>query len=173
MLSLHALSNWEAAVLASIAGASGTIEERDAQITRSGMYAEYPAIFSSYLELARDADDPATAREALKRAVFIAWYSFVEVPIVSAISELPESSVRELMDLLGRAIEKESIDDEMRLMLAWYAGTFGYPFEHYGPVRGIEGFVDTLPKEEVRRRASTMNANNRGQLGAYWKGVAV
>ena len=44
VLSLEALANWESAVLASIRGATGTIEERDAQITRSGMYAEYPAI---------------------------------------------------------------------------------------------------------------------------------
>ena len=56
MLSLAALANWEMSVLASIAGATGTLEERDAQITRSGMYAEYPAIFAGYFELASGVD---------------------------------------------------------------------------------------------------------------------
>jgi len=55
MLSLTALAGWEMAVLGSIRGASGGIEERDAQITRSGIYAEYPAIFTGYLDLVLDA----------------------------------------------------------------------------------------------------------------------
>lgn len=169
MLSLHALAHWESAVLASIAGTSGTLEERDAQITRSGMYAEYPAIFSSYVELARDAADPATAREALKRATFIAWYSFVELPVVSGIAELPESTVRELMELLDQTIRAGNADDELRLMLAWYAGTFGYPFEHFGPIRSLEEFTGGLPPDDVKRQASGVGVADRGQLGLYWR----
>ena len=54
VLSLSSLSGWEEAVLASIAGARGALEERDQQIERSGMYAEYPAIMHAYIELMSD-----------------------------------------------------------------------------------------------------------------------
>ena len=65
MLGLASLSGWEDAVLASVRGASGTPDERDAQIERSGLYGEYPAIVSAYVEHFADAD---SALEALKRA---------------------------------------------------------------------------------------------------------
>ena len=65
MPSLDAISGWESAVLASVRGATGTIEDRDRQITRAGLYAEYPAIVRSYLELVPDERDGV---EALKRA---------------------------------------------------------------------------------------------------------
>jgi hypothetical protein len=172
MLSLAALANWEAAILASIHGAVGTPEERDAQITRSGMYAEYPAIFSTYLELVRMADDPATVLEALKRAVFIAWYSFKEPSFESGIAELPESAVRDLMDSLDRAIAGERTDDELRWMLAWYQDLFGYVFEHFGPVRTLEGFTDGLSATDAyEHRSEVPRFAGRGQLGTYWKTV--
>jgi hypothetical protein len=172
VLSLDALANWEAAVMASIQGAAGTPDERDAQITRSGMYAEYPAIFSTYLELIGLADDPATALEALKRAVFLAWYSFKEPSFDTGIAELPESSVRELMRDLDRAIANGRTDDELRWMLAWYDKVFGYVFEHFGPVRGLASFIGRLSAGDAYdRRQDLARFTGRGQLGAYWKKV--
>ena len=70
MLSLTSLAGWEDAVLASIAGAHGTIEERDRQVERSGVYGEYPAIVRAYEELFADAE---SAGEAIKRAIFLVW----------------------------------------------------------------------------------------------------
>jgi hypothetical protein len=175
MLSLAALASWEAAVLASIAGASGSAAERDAQITRSGMYAEYPAIFSGYLELVRLADDPHIVLEALKRAVFIAWYAFTEPSIQSGIAELPESSVREVMAALDSAISAGRTDDELQRMLVWYYDHFGYVFEHFGPVRALEPFIADLTVADVRTRAAASVPRTppagRGQLGVYWASV--
>ena len=64
LLSLNSLAGWEDAVLASIAGAKGTMEERDRQVERSGVYGEYPAIIRAYEELFAD---PEGAGEAIKR----------------------------------------------------------------------------------------------------------
>jgi hypothetical protein len=170
MLSLSALASWESVILASIQGASGTIEERDAQITRSGMYAEYPAIFTTYLDLAQLADDPPTALEALKRAVFLAWHAFTAPSVFSGIAELPESSVRELMDALDRAIVEGRTDHELRAMLAWYHENFGYVFDHFGPVRGLEDFVAGQTAESLTALTlqSPARFQGRGQMGAYW-----
>lgn len=172
MLSLSALAGWEMAVLGSIRGATGGIEERDAQITRSGIYAEYPAIFGGYLELVLDADDPAIAAEALKRALFIAWYGFQALPVTSAIAELPESAIRKLMTALGDCIAAGDADEELQVMLAWYTREFAYVFEHFGPVRGLEALIaDVTPARIGALPAEGSRWAGRGQMGEYWAGL--
>ena len=169
MLSLNALAGWEMAVLGSIRGATGGIEERDAQITRSGIYAEYPAIFGGYLELVLDADDRTIVGEALKRALFIAWYGFMALPTVSAIAELPESAIRKLMTALGDTIAAGEADDELRVMLAWYVSEFGYVFEHFGPVRGLDALIaGVTPGQVAALAAASTRWTGRGQMGEYW-----
>lgn len=156
------------AVLASIRGASGSAEERDAQITRSGMYAEYPAIFGAYLELVHLSGDPDIALEALKRAVFLTWYSFKEPSIESGIAELPESSVRDVIRSLDSAISGGRTDDELRWMLAWYNRHFGYVFEHFGPVRDLDTFVQDVVLDDIASYVAASAFTGRGQLGVYW-----
>ncbi len=171
MLSLDALANWESAVLASIRGAKGTIEQRDAQITRSGMYAEYPAIIGAYIELAEASDKPETRLEALKRAVFLAWLSFNALSVESGISELSETTVRSLMQILDRALASGIGDDELRAMLAWYRDTFGYPFEYFGPVRSLDPFIGDVTSNDARPMLATSRFTERGQLGTYWSSI--
>lgn len=172
MLSVTALANWEMAVLASIGGATGTIEQRDAQITRSGMYAEYPAIFAAYLDLVLDGDD-AESLEALKRAVFIAWYGFRAPPTSSGIAELPESAIRRLLEGLDDAIARGRTDDELRVMLAWYDREFGYVFEHFGPVRALPTFIAGVDTRQVDvLRSAATRFSGRGQLGRYWASLS-
>ena len=172
MLSLSALAGWEMAVLGSIRGATGDIDQRDAQITRSGIYAEYPAIFAGYLELVLDADDDATRAEALKRAVFIAWYGFMALPTASAIAELPETAIRSLMTMLGDAIVAGRVDGELRAMFAWYTGRFQYVFDHFGPVRGLDAFRAEASESEIAALVARPGAwAGRGQMGEYWRAV--
>jgi hypothetical protein len=166
MLSLSALASWESVILASISGATGTIEERDAQITRSGMYAEYPAIFATYLDLAQLADDPGTSLEALKRAVFLAWHAFTSPSVFTGIAELPESTVREVMHALDAAIADGRIDEELRSMLAFYNAEFGYVFQHFGPVRMLDAFVAGVQGGGVG--VDVLRFVGRGQMGVYW-----
>ena len=172
MLSLNALAGWELAVLGSIRGATGGIEERDAQITRSGIYAEYPAIFGAYLELVLDADDPAIVTEALKRGIFIAWYGLQALPVTSGVAELPESAIRRLMTALDDRMAAGEVDEELRLMLAWYARKFGYVFEHFGPVRGLESLTaGVTPAEVAALAAEGARWPGRGQMGEYWSAL--
>ena len=170
-LGLEALASWEDAVLASIRGAAGTPDERDAQITRSGMYAEYPAILGAYLELLEGSDNEAVRLEALKRAVFLVWYSFAAACVDSGISELSETTVRHLMSTLDRYLARATGDDELRLMLAWYRDTFGYPFEYFGPVRALDPFIRNVGSADAPRALARTGFRGRGQLGAYWASV--
>lgn len=157
-------------MLASIAGATGTVDERDAQITRSGMYAEYPAIFGEYLALAQSSADEATALEALKRGVFLAWWSAFALPVETGLAELPETEVRELMKALDSAIRSGHVDEELRLMLAWYRDAFGDVFEHFGPVRSLDTFIRDVSTSDVRARMPVVTKTaDRGQMGRYWR----
>jgi len=172
VLNLNALANWESAVLASIRGAAGTIEERDAQITRSGMYAEYPAILDSYLELVDGPDLPADTRlEALKRTTFLVWYSFCVPSVDSGMSEIPESIARHVMDALDSALAGNRGDDELRAMLAWYRDTFAEPFDFFGPVRSLDPFIRDMTTDDARRTLAASGFSGRGQLGLYWSSI--
>lgn len=171
MLSLEALANWESAVLASIHGATGSVDERDAQITRSGMYAEYPAILGAYVELIELSGDPRIELEALKRAVFLVWYSFTQLPVDSGIAELAESSVRRVFDLLESELRGHHADDELRWMLAWYRRVFGYVFDHFGVARSIDEAAGTTSTDDARRQLAASHFGGRGQLGDYWRSI--
>lgn len=135
------------------------------------MYAEYPTIFGSYLELTAS-DDRATALEALKRAIYLAWAASSTLPVDTGLTELPETEVRALMKTLDGAIKAGNVDEELRLMLAWYRDAFGAVFEHFGPVRSLDAFIRDVSSDDVRARAPAVIAtDDRGQMGRYWRGV--
>lgn len=165
-LGLDALANWEAAVLARISGATGTPDERDAQITRSGLYAEYPAIIRAYFEAADT--DAETHLEVMKRTVFLIWHSFQALPVDSGIAEVAESTVREAFADLDWMIGNGTADDELRWMLAWYRDTFPEPFDTFGPVRSLDAFIRDVSTGEALERLRGGNFTGRGQLGLYW-----
>lgn len=168
MPSLDALAGWESAVLASLRGANGTIEERDRQITRAGLYAEYPTIVRSYLDLL--ADDSA-ANEALKRAVFIVWLSTVEPSPNTGVAEIPERLAREVMDAVDHQARTSGVDDEFTLMLAWYRSILRAAFELYGAEVSTTAATSGVHHEEWRHRFVPAQFNNRGQLGSYWRSL--
>ena len=89
MLGLSTLAGWEEAVLASVRGASGTPDERDAQIERSGLYGEYPAIVSGYIEHFSVAE---SALEALRRAYFLVWRGAMAAPASASCTGVTSAS---------------------------------------------------------------------------------
>jgi len=166
-LHLDAISGWEAAILASIAGASGTLEERDAQIERSGFYGEYPAVLRAYLALL---DDVGARLEAIKRALFIVWCGAVEPAPRCAIRELVERDVRTTFAALETVVRRGDGDDELRWMLAWYVELAPWLFEAYaaGPMLG-HFLGDVAPDAWRAARPTAAALMNRGQMGQYWR----
>ena len=170
MLSLSALAGWESAVLASIAGATGTIEERDRQIERSGMYAEYPAIVRAYGELA---GEPMSALEAIKRSVFLAWRSAVELPVVTGIAPLSDDTMQAVVDWAVRHVMKSPVDAELKWMVAWYHGQSRELFALYGARREFLEMVEAVDTEAWRRAGIVpADMRGRGQMGHYWAAKA-
>ena len=166
MLSLNSVAGWEEAVLASIAGATGGMEERDQQIERSGVYGEYPAIVRAYEELFVD---PESAGEAIKRAVFLVWRGAVDVPAVTGIAPLPDGTVRAVVYALDSRQRRDGLDDEQRWMLAWYHARSPELLELYGATPQLMSAAASLHAEAWRDAGITASGMAvRGQMGRYW-----
>ena len=170
MLSLSSLAGWEDAVLASLRGASGTLEERDRQIERSGLFGEYPAILGAYVELLAD---PETEAEALKRAVFLVWRSGMAPAAETGIASLPEATSRTVVMHLDALVRRGAADEELSWMLAWYVAGGRFVFELYGATAALLDFADATPPETWRSRPITPDTmRQRGQMGNYWTSLA-
>jgi hypothetical protein len=165
MPTLMALAGWEDAILASLNGARGTIEEKDEQIRRSGLYAEYPAVLRSYI----DHLAPELSMEALKRAVFLVWVAALEPPPVSGIAEFPERYSREVMAALEDQVCYRVLDEEFLMMLAWYRSVFALPFELFGADRQVPAVTRGIAAKAWRERFTPAQFQDRGQLGHYWR----
>ena len=169
MLSLTSLAGWEDAVLASIGGAQGTLEERDRQIERSGMYGEYPAIVRAYQELFAD---PASAGEAIKRATFLVWRGAMESPANTGIAQLPDGTVRSVMDELAARVRRQESDGEQAWMLAWYHALTPLLLELYGATPELLRAAESLDREAWRSAQITLaGMAQRGQMGRYWSAM--
>lgn len=170
MLSLTSLAGWEEAVLASLRGASGTIEERDRQIERSGLFGEYPAILSAYVDLFDDAESSA---EALKRAVFLVWRAAMAPPADTGIASLPDATARAVIDALDARVRAEAVDEELAWMLAWYVSGGRFVLELYGATARLLAVADSMPPDAWRSRSITNHTmRQRGQMGHYWTALA-
>jgi hypothetical protein len=170
VLSLSSLAGWEEAVLASLRGASGTVEERDRQIERSGLYGEYPAIIHGYAELF---DDETAGAEALKRALFLVWHGSMAPPADTGIASLPDATPRSVVARLDARARRGETDEELAWMLAWYVAKGRFVFEVYGATGIVFELADSQPTEawrSVKNRAAAMH--HRGQLGRYWLALA-
>ena len=170
MLGLGSLSGWEDAVLASVRGATGTLEERDAQIERSGLYGEYPAIVSAYIEHFSDAD---SALEALKRAFFLVWRGAMAPPAESGIATLPDGTIRLVIDELDAWARRGATDAELRWMLGHYHAIGPSVLELYGASAPLIRHAADAGGDSWRGVGLTpASMSGRGQLGRYWTALA-
>ena len=166
MLSLSSLAGWEEAVLSSIRGATGTPDERDSQIERSGLYGEYPAIVNAYTEHFAEAD---SALEALKRAYFLVWWGAMAPPSESGIATLPEGTIRVVIDELDAWARRDAADAELRWMLGHYHALGPSVLELYGASAGLVRLATSVGGDSWRdARIAAPEMARRGQMGRYW-----
>jgi len=170
MLGLSSLSGWEDAVLASVRGATGTLEERDAQIERSGLYGEYPAIVSAYIEHFSVAD---SALEALRRAYFLVWRGAMAPPAESGIASLPDGTIRLVIDELDAWARRGAADVELRWMLGHYHAVGPSVLELYWASAPLIRVAADVGGDAWRAAGvSPESMSGRGQLGRYWTALA-
>jgi len=164
MLSLSSLAGWEESIMASIAGATGTPDERDSQIERSGLYGEYPAIVNAYIE---HFSNPESALEALKRSYFLVWRSAMASPSETGIAPLPEGTIRVVIDELDAWARRDAPDAELRWMLGHYHERGPSVLELYGASPRLV----RLAAAARQSPPSPAAMSGRGQMGRYWSNL--
>lgn len=168
MMSLEALGAWEDRLLRELARGRGSLEDRDSELTRSGLYAEYAALFGGYVEMAQLADEPGARLEALKRAVFLAWYEGAEPAPLSGLAELPELAVRRTLELLEEHCRHREMDQELEWMLPWYHAVAEHSLLRWPGLRCLEARLRTLDPAAWEGARRTESLHGRGAMGRYW-----
>jgi hypothetical protein len=166
VITLSELAAWEGRLAREVARATGSADERDRQLARAGVYAEYGAVFSSYVALVSEDPD---GLEALKRAAFLAWFAVAQPSVLSGIGDLPESAVRRVFEELDRRCRVGPVDEELRFMVPWYYGAADFAFTRFPGLRGIEAVAGEAEEESPDALPhSAEQFNGRGLMGEYW-----
>lgn len=110
--------------LLSLIPSRGYFEERAPKVEAAGLPQRWQEVFASYIELLGHDSD---GREALARAVFIAWYSYNEPWQLTGIRDLPPPQVVQVLQELDSRMAAGSCHPELLSMLRGYGP--GLPFD--------------------------------------------
>ncbi|HYC34077.1 MAG TPA: hypothetical protein VEB59_17425 [Gemmatimonadales bacterium] len=170
-MTLAALGAWEDRLLRQLGRTQGTLEERDAELARSGLYADYAALFGEYVDIAEAAAEQADRLEALKRAVFLTWYEGTEPAPLSGLAELPELAVRRALELLEERCRRHDVDPELAWMLPWYHTVAERSLLRLPGLRCLEAQLRVLDPEAWRSARPPDTLHGRGAMGRYWSSL--
>lgn len=168
-MTLSEATTRECDLMACVGQATGLIEEKTAQLQKNGTFAAYCSLLDRYLELASDAADGV---EALKRAVFIAWYEEASPACFSGIAGITSQQRSAVLRALNDVVEQSPMDDELEWMLPWYYFIADYAFPHleqYPAVERILAAPNSHAWEQLGLRAEQFVG--RGRMGEYWASV--
>jgi hypothetical protein len=158
---LEELASWEDRLMALIP-ARGFFEERIPQVVAARLPEQWQQVVEAYVALL---DDPIQGVEALRRAVFLVWYSWNEPWPLTGIRELSDDVQHRVLERLDQQLASSQPDAELRSMLRGYGP--GTPFDLHPQLAALNGFLASIhgpysPDTPLRPLQS------RGALGAYW-----
>lgn len=109
--------------------------------------------------------------EALKRAIFLQWYSVSEPSCFTGIRDLSEEAEKESLELLSQLITQNNIDNEFNSMLFHYKEINDIPFIKFKNFQIIKDYLKNIQQLNFTEELSSFSFNNRGQLGNYWQSI--
>ncbi len=172
----------------------GSLEDMHSLCEQTGVYAAWRRIFELYVIEARKGD-----REALKRALFLYWYSCSEPNELSGIFMLDEGLIIEMLGMVNGIVKKDELDVEFKWMIAYYYFMTDWYIDRLRGFRKLKkasranraiyvpnwdepACFETLCELE-EALAGKVNLHpweelclrssfsNRGQMGYYWKSI--
>jgi hypothetical protein len=170
VITLRELANWEDRLLHTVERAGGDVEERDRLLESRGVYADYAAIFQTYVDYVDRVVDPSEVAESLKRAVFISWYAAAAPSVLSGIGELPELGVRTIGERVDALCRGGALDPELAVMLPHYYAGADFALTRLADLRDLVRHASST--DPVAWRAEGWTAErfvDRGQMGRYWR----
>ena len=177
---LRSLADQELALCHHVQALAGTIDARHEQLIVSTISAEYLQVHRAYLHLAAHAPADATRLEALKRLIFLAWYSLNEPPFNSGLNYYDPDLQRSSYALLEVHLATTApLDRELRWMLDHYAAFWDdnlLPAITGLPLPTISAFIAAKNPAVYlvpERQLPPGTMAHRGQLGLYWQSLGV
>ncbi len=148
----------------------GTAESRvEAQLRQLGIIADYDDIYSAYVSnIAKPFDD----KEALKRALFLQWYSNIEPTMLTGIGNLNKDLQGDVLKEIQRLLESKDADRELIWMLRWYDSITEWYFEKFSNLSLLQEFLqDKYPNIRLATIFTDESFVGRGQMGVYWQAM--
>jgi hypothetical protein len=90
---------------------------RRAQLEQAGVFTRYHRVHEAYALLLPEA---GSGMEALKRALFLQWYGWLEPPYISGLLSVDADCQWRVMHRLDQVVGHGELDRELACMLAWY-----------------------------------------------------
>ena len=163
-MTLAELATEEERLMAHVRSLTGSMEEKQAQLARDGVFDAYARVHTTYVDLAMAGD-----MEALKRALFLQWYAVSEPGCFTGLWEMMPEAERCVLERVEQLVATDSLDSELVWMLPYYHSISDWYFDQQEGLplltewlreRAHRGF----PDGEVQNPA----LDGRGQMSEYW-----
>ncbi len=164
-MDLITLAQREEELLARIEALDGLMESKHEDCEGLGFYAKYRDIFSQYHFLLAH---PDSGSEALKRVIFLLWYSCSEPSMFSGLHCLP-AAMDSVYPYIERALAAPHPDAELRWMLSWYYFIADYAFPRLDTAPLLASFLAAARRTPDGQKPPAYPVfSKRGQMGRYW-----
>ncbi|WP_417372254.1 hypothetical protein [Gelidibacter japonicus] len=137
----------------------GKISSNNQGLTLEEIQEEYKNVHNEYSKLSEK------NIEALKRGLFIQWYSITEPNYVTGINKLDEKSERKIITDLKTRIDQNEADKELIWMLNYYLN-WDYVFDRFKDIIAFDKII-----QEKDADKPNIKTDERGQMGIYWKSI--
>ena len=161
-MSIKELAEKELQLNLIVTSLKGTIEEIEAQIFKLQLPEEFKNLHFEYAELSCE------NVEAIKRGIFLYWFSISEPLFLTGINEIDKVANTKIIRNIENLIHTDKFDEELSWMLSYYKG-WDYIFDDY---KNHEKFYATLlssnnPLPKIIKKKMA----NRGLMGEYWRSL--
>lgn len=161
-MNIEELANKELELYSKLLLFEGTLEIKKQQIQEFGIFEAYRDIFNQYSKLIK------TNIEALKRGLFLMWYSKLEPSCYTGIEGICKKSEENIIKTLNRHLKSNISDFELNWMISYYSN-WDYFFEEF---KDYDAFQNKLKVEvELPATIDLNKMEKRGQMGIYWNSI--
>lgn len=157
------LTKEETELYLKVCSLNGTIEEVNEKIAELGISNAYKCIHHQYAELSTE------NIEALKRGLFINWFSMTEPTFLTGIDKLDENAQEKIIKEINERIKNVTIDFELNWMLNYYK-SWNYAFGNFSKYEHF--YAKMMSNDEIEiPKIDKQKMQNRGQMGVYWNSL--
>jgi len=161
-MSIQKLAEKEHQLHLIVTSLKGTIKEKEAQIFKLKLPEEFKKLHFEYAEFSND------NIEAIKRGLFLYWFSLSEPMFLTGIFEIDKVANEKIIKNIEKIIDTDKIDYELSWMLSYYK-EWDWIFENY---KSYKKFYTALLSSNVSLpKINKELMLNRGLMGNYWNSL--